>query len=413
MTIRPPDAWILRRLLCGHDANGKLDALPEPWKAMGEHLAGLGKKARPAAWTAMLAALPERDEVVKILEGIDPNGPPPPIATVTQFATVADVRRILAQTRWTWEGWFPAGRIVGVAAFEGTGKTRFLLDLARLMYLGLQWPDGQPATLPPGTRTLWLCADGHQDELAEMLPAFGLPDDAVVFPAPPGEPYDGTDIDEPAFIAPGGILETAIQTVKPGFVIIDTLTNATRRDLCDQAQMKGLKAPLVRLVQQYQTNIVLSLHLNREGQALGRGIKGITRTLIHLECPDPEKPERLRLWVEESYAKKPPALGMTIGESGNTYDPNPPERPDPSRGGRPPEKRDKAMQFIRDALTQQNDRIGNDLCSEWSKDGGNPKTFWRAVDELRDGELATDGGKGTRKQMVLHLLRDSDKTPNP
>jgi hypothetical protein len=82
------------------------------------------------------------------------------------------------------------------------------------------------------------------------LPAFGLPDDAVVFPAPPGEPYEGTDIDEPAFIAPGGILETAIQTVKPGFVIIDTLTNATRRDLCDQAQMKGLKAPLVRLVQQ-------------------------------------------------------------------------------------------------------------------------------------------------------------------
>lgn len=145
-------------------------------------------------------------------------------------------------------------------------------------------------------------------------------------------PLIETDIDNLALIEPGGILETAIQVVKPGFVIIDTLTNATRRDLCAQDQMKELKAPLVRLVQQYQTNIVLSLHLNRDGQALGRRIKGITRTLIHLECPEPEKPERLRLWVEKSYAKKPPALGVTIGESGNTYDPNAPEKSDPSRG---------------------------------------------------------------------------------
>ena len=326
---------------------------------------------------------------------------------------MADVRRILAQTRWTWEGWIPAGRIIGVAAFEGIGKTRFLLDLARRIYFGEQWPDGQPATLPLGTRTLWLCADGHQDELAEMLPAFGLPDDAVVFPAPPGEPYDGTDIDHLPFIEPGGILETAIQAVKPGFVNIDTLTNATRRDLCAQDQMKGLKAPLVRLVQQYQTNIVLSLHLNRDGQALGRRIKGITRTLIHLDCPDPEKPERLRLWVEKSYAKNPPPLGVSMGESGNTYDNNPPAKPEPNKGGRPPEKRDKAMKFIRDALARENDRIGNELCAEWVKPGEKPDTFWRAVDDLtKSGEVVTDGGKGTGKQTKLHLLA-TEPAPGP
>jgi len=56
MTIRPPDAWTLRRLLCGLDVNGELDALPEPFKSMGEHLAGLNKKSRSAAWQAMLAA---------------------------------------------------------------------------------------------------------------------------------------------------------------------------------------------------------------------------------------------------------------------------------------------------------------------------------------------------------------------
>jgi hypothetical protein len=405
VNIRPTDAWVFARLVAAQSLNGELAAMGEPWKTMGEHLAGLKAKARPAALQAMLAARPDRDEITKAMAAADPMAPAPAATSpAASFATVVDVRRILALTRWTWEGWIPAGRIVGVAASEGTGKTRFLLDLARRIYLGEQWPDGQSATLLPGTKTIWLCADGHQDELAELLPAFGLPDDAIVFPAPPDEPYDGTDIDDPAFIDPGGTLETAIQAVAPGLVIIDTLSNATGRNLCAQDEVKGLKDPLVRLVQQFQTNIVLSLHLSREGQALGRRIKGITRTLMHLECPDPEQADRLRLWVEKSYAKKPPALGVTIGQTGNTYDSNPPIKAEPSKGGRPPEKKAEAARFLRESLSVQNDSIGNDLCGEWVKRGGCPKTFWRAVKDLvGDGELRTDGGPGTKKQMVLHL----------
>ncbi len=404
MTISPADAWAVARLLADQSLNGELDTLPEPLKAMAQHLAGLGKKARPAAWKAMLAARPERDELVKAMADVDPLGPAPQLQTA-RFATVADVRRLITATPWTWELWIPAKRIFGVGGFEGTGKTCFFMDLVRRIWHGLEWPDGQKATLPPGTPSLWLCADGHHDELVELLPAFGLPDEAVVFPATPEEPYEGTDLDHPDFIKPGGMLETAIATVKPGLVIIDSLTYATGRDLCSQDQMKGLKSPLVYLVQKHQTNIGLSLHLNSEGQALGRRIKGITRTLMHLECPDPEQPHRLRLWMEKSYGKKPPALGVTMGDSGNTYDFNPPARPEPDKGGRPREKRDKAIQFIRDALTRQNDQIGNDLCAEWVKGGGTESTFWRAVKDMEPtGEVATDGGKGTGKQTVLHLI---------
>ncbi|MFO0892555.1 MAG: AAA family ATPase, partial [Isosphaeraceae bacterium] len=302
----------------------------------------------------------------------------------------------------------PASRVVGVAASEGTGKTRFLLDLARILYLGLPWPDGQPATLPAGTRTLWLCADGHQDEIAETLPGFGLPDDAVVFPAHPDEPYDGTSLDDGELVGEGGILEEAIREVRPGLVVVDTLTNATARDLCAQAQMKSLKDPLVRLVQRHGINIVLSLHLNKEGQALGRRVRGITRTLIHLECPDPARSGRLRLWVEKSYGMKPPALGVTMGEHGNTYDDAPPPRAEPGEAtpsGRPPERRGKAVEFLREALGRENDQLGNDLCRAWVAEGGGARTFWRAVDQLEEaGELVSDGGPGTRKPKVLHLI---------
>jgi len=257
------------------------------------------------------------------------------------------------------------------------------------------------------TPTLWLCADAQQDELAETVAAFGLPDEAVVFPTSPEEPYGGTDLDDPELIGPGGILETAIATVKPGLVFIDTLTYATGRDLCSQDQMKIIKDPLARLVQEYQTNIVLMLHLSKEGQALGRRIKAITRTLMHLECPDPEQPHRLRLWVEKSYARKPAPLGVTIGESGNTYDANPPARPEPDKGGRKPVERDKATTFIRDALARDNDQTANDLCAELVNTGGCKATFWRAVEGMREaGELTTDGGKGTGRQTVLHLIVD-------
>ena len=70
-------AYLLRRLLVGHDLSGELAALPEPWKGMTEHLAGLPPEARAAAFHAMLAARAERDELVKALEGIDPTAPPP------------------------------------------------------------------------------------------------------------------------------------------------------------------------------------------------------------------------------------------------------------------------------------------------------------------------------------------------
>ena len=77
---------------------------------------------------------------------------------------------------------------------------------------------------------------------------------------------------------------------------------------------------------------------------------------MHLEAPDPARPERLKLWVEKSYAAKPTPLGVTIGPAGNTYDFTPPAPSDPSKGGRPPSERDKATSFIRDALAKQNDR---------------------------------------------------------
>jgi hypothetical protein len=243
-----------------------------------------------------------------------------------------------------------------------------------------------------------------------MLPAFGLPDESVVFAATADEPYEGVDMDAPGLIEPDGMLERAVASVKPWCVFVDTLTYATARNLCDQNVMKGLKQPLVRLAQTYGVNIGLLLHLSREGQALGRRIKGVTRTLIHLECPDPDQSERLKMWVEKSYGKKPPALGVTLGADGNAYDFTPPTSSAKSHGGRPPESRDKARMFIVAALTEENDLKAVDLCQRWEDAKGARNTFWRARDDMvAAGELVCNG-----KPMLMHLVKpeaDDDSQP--
>jgi hypothetical protein len=104
---------------------------------------------------------------------------------------------------------------------------------------------------------------------------------------------------------------------------------------------------------------------------------------------------------------------VTIRDSGSDYDFNPPTAPEPAKAGRPADARGKAEQFIREALVEENDQIANDLILEWEKAKGTSKTFWRAVEDMeKAGELTRDGGAGTRKQTVLHLVRP-DLEPDP
>jgi hypothetical protein len=327
----------------------------------------------------------------------DLEGPPPAAEPAQRPANLGDLDQANSEIEWWWESYLPRAQIVGIAAFEGIGKTRFAMDLARRIYLHERWPDRQDPTFPKGTGTLWICADGQQDELAETAKSFGIPKNALHFNTTPDEPYGGTEIDSPE---DRERLERNMLQVG-GLTFIDSLTNATSLDLCKQTDVKILMTPLRDIVQRTRMNIIPLLHLSREGQALGRRIRGITRILMHLECPDPQNPSRLRLWVEKSSRKKPVALGVTMTDTGNDYDFNPPYPPEPNKGGRAPEKRDKARDFIRAALTGKNDQKAAALCLKWEDTRENKNAFWSARDLMVEaGELVCEG-----KPFILHLIR--------
>jgi hypothetical protein len=397
MNIPPYDAWVLARLLAdlGVEA-GELAAVSVPWRALAEWLAKAPAAERFSILEGFRLTLADPDALVKAL-AIRTDRPAPPIDPPRRFATCADIGRLQSAAAWIWKGWLPSARIVGIAAGEGVGKTRLALDLARRVWHGEPWPDGQGMTLPSKSPTIWVAADGQHDELSATLADLFMPPEAIVFAAAPDDPYGGTSLDEDET---WNALDEACQALKPAFVVVDSLTYATQWDIGEQRTIATLKAPLVRLAQTHQILVMLLLHLSKEGQALGRRIKGITRTLLHLEAPVPAQSERLRLWVEKSYAAKPPPLGVTIGPAGNAYDFTPPAPADPSRGGRPPSERDKAISFIRDALTKGNDQRLSVVLSEWKRCGGSEGTFWNGRDFMVDaGALTCDG-----KPKVLHLI---------
>ncbi len=285
------------------------------------------------------------------------------------------------------------------------------MTLASILWFRRPWPDGQINPFPEKTKTLWIPGDHHFNQLLDLASAFGLADEAIQFNATPDNPTGGLDLDDPA---ERDALRERIRTEAPGLVIVDTVGMTTGRNLCRPEDARDYFGPLMATANETGTAFLLLTHLSKDAQALGRRIVGASRVVWKLTHPDPEgQPDRRRLWVDKSYAAKPPALGMTIAEAGCSFDSNPPSAPEPRRPGRPSDERDKAKQLIREALTIQNDQIGNALCDRWINElEGSPKTFWRAVDEMKnDGELSTDGGKGTRKQMVLHLAGQNLPSP--
>ena len=132
MRLSRTDTWLVRRLLGGAALNGELQQASSGVRRLVGHLAALPVHNRLVGWEAALASLPETQAaaVVQAVAGVDPAGPIPQDERPT-FATLEDVARAGSGTRWLWEGWLPAARVCGLAALEGCGKTRLLLDLRR------------------------------------------------------------------------------------------------------------------------------------------------------------------------------------------------------------------------------------------------------------------------------------------
>jgi hypothetical protein len=395
MAIDSFDAWVLARAAAGQPLDGDVDALAEPYKAMAEHLAGLDVQDLTIAWPAMLAGRPDRDELVMALMAVNPMGEAPPREPAETFATLADVAKVVSTEQWLWKGWIALGVLNAVAADPGIGKTRFAMDLARRLWLGLPWPDGQPNTRPAGTKTLWVQGDRNFAEMLQLVRDYGLPEDAVALGSGPAEPFGSLDLDDPANLAAIG---QRIQAAEVPLAIIDTVGMTTSRNLSRPDEAREFFAPIIEMGQQTGAAVLGLTHLSANKEALGRRIVEKARIVIKMTQPDPEgQRDRRRLWVDKTAVLKPPVLGVTMTTTGNEYDFNPPKEPESVyltslRPSRQPSKAEECQTWLAEQLTPNPVPV-KDLRTEAEAAGFAPAVLYRAKEALQVEEYIIDHRK--------------------
>lgn len=85
---------------------------------------------------AVTAVADDDDHAADLRRQIDASSVPP------HFPTLAEMAKNLKPVSWLWEGWIPRGMLSLVGAYQGAGKSYFVMDLARSIIAGAEWPDG-------------------------------------------------------------------------------------------------------------------------------------------------------------------------------------------------------------------------------------------------------------------------------
>lgn len=316
-----------------------------------------------------------------------------------RLATAADLIEIGQRTSWLWEGWIPKGVLTLLAAEPNTGKTRFCLDLAKRINLGMPWPDGSPSLLPRGGKTLWIAADNQHSELADNAIAYGFDPWSLILNAPPEDIFGGTDLSRPEHLA---TLEFNIRDVQPAVVFIDTITNTSEHKSQDSADAKRQYKPLQEIAKRTGVPIVCVTHLNANGKVLGRRANEKTRVTIAMSQPDPDD---LRLRIQVTLTRltlKPKPLGVSMSDSGNEYDTHPPEpveidEQDARRGrGRPARDNSKAVGWLAGYLRGERrwafEVLRAAADAKIIPDPDNARPLYKALEAI-GGRLEEDEGK--------------------
>ena len=321
---------------------------------------------------------------------------PPKETRRDQVATIDDLIAAGREVAWIWPGWIPSGVLTAIAAPGGIGKTRLCADLVRRIKHRLPWPDGQTITLPPDAKVLWIVSDNHHDEMVTLAQNFDIKD-AIYINATKLDPYCGVTLED---LDDYRDLEGRIAAVKPAFVIVDTVGNATDKNLSRQEDAKAFYFPLQVLARRHRCAILCLTHLNAGGAFLGRRVLEKVRVALRMEQPD-ETCERRRLEVHKSNSKRPEALGLTMGDAGNEYDDNPPARAieegSPAPGGRrrprgvPPKVRECA-DWLKDHLSSGPNRVSITRTKAEAA-GFKPATLYAAKELLQASEFEAEGRK--------------------
>lgn len=137
-----------------------------------------------------------------------------------RFRPFKDEKTDLVDVNWLWPLWLPKGLISVVGGFPGTGKSWFVLDLARSVIHGGAWPDGSPvAETGP---VVWVEGEGIPQVVKQREEALQL-DDSQFYMLHAAE---GSLLDLSSEMWQDELIEM-VGAVRPKLVIVDSLRSVS------------------------------------------------------------------------------------------------------------------------------------------------------------------------------------------
>jgi putative DNA primase/helicase len=305
---------------------------------------------------------------------------------------------------WLWPGRFALGKLALIAGDPGLGKSFLSLDIAARVSCGTVWPDGRKPQ-PAGGVVLLNAEDDAEDTIAPRLISAGADLSRVVVLSGVRHPVNAEgavaerhldlSADLPA-------LEEAIDAVgECRLVVVDPISAYLgRTDSHNNAELRGVLAPLSALAARKSVALVVVTHLNKAsgGPAIYRATGSIAFTgaaravwSVSRDKNDPRR--RLFLPVKNNLAHDEGGLAYEIGNTGvdggpalawevGAVEQTADEALGSGDGPKPGTKLADAVEWLRHRLAGAGAVPSLTVYSEGEKAGHSRRTVRRAMEEL-------------------------------
>jgi putative DNA primase/helicase len=275
MSIRPYDAWALRKLLVGHSLNGELAAVSAPFLSIAGMLAERpdSHEARPRLWDAFLAGCDDRDGIIKALAVSDPDGPPPETASGVgtppryKLTCAADV--VARPVDWLWRPRVPRGELTLFAGDPKLGKSYVTVAMAAAVSRGAPLPGADPPDAP-GSVVMLSAEDSTAHTIVPRLQSAGADRSRIHF-------LESVYLENrseafPSLSADIERIEEAIESLRDcRLVVIDPVSAFLGgTDDHKNSELRGILSPLKALAERTSVAVVLISHLNKSGGSNGK-----------------------------------------------------------------------------------------------------------------------------------------------
>ena len=183
------------------------------------------------------------------------------VSRAGSWPTVDELAKILGQIRWLWTRWIPVGFLTLLVGEPGTGKSFVALDWVKRVVESKDWPTGE-RNYSRGNYTIWIETESSQQLLTARSASLRIPQDHIVVPG-----FGNDMLGQPDLMLEADKQRTvnAIEQVKPGIVILDSLGGAHTRGENRIEEVRPMLDFLARLSRDKSIPIVAVHHLRKRG----------------------------------------------------------------------------------------------------------------------------------------------------